>query len=96
MIETSSDLKEIIIHKDTLLVDVRSEFEFLEGSARNAINIPVDKIPYNISQFQNKKHNVVFCRTGNRSEMAIQLLNSYGITNVINAGTWQNVLKHQI
>lgn len=89
------NLKEIINQEGTLLVDVRSPYEFMEGSARNAINIPVDQIPYHLSEFQNRKNIVVFCRSGNRSEMAKQILNSYGIKNVYNAGTWQDVLRNQ-
>ena len=94
MTETAH-LKEIICHKETFLVDVRTPQEFGEGSALNAVNIPVDQIPQRLSEFQNKKNIVLFCRSGNRSEMAKQILQSYGFTNVINAGTWQDVLKHQ-
>ncbi|MCX8147653.1 MAG: rhodanese-like domain-containing protein [Thermaurantimonas sp.] len=89
------NLKEIINQEGTLLVDVRSPNEFMEGSARNAINIPVDQIPYHLSEFQNRENIVVFCRSGNRSEMAKQMLTSYGIKNVYNAGTWQDVLRNQ-
>ncbi|GCD80727.1 rhodanese-like domain-containing protein [Schleiferia thermophila] len=91
----TTDLNKIVNEEGTLLVDVRTPNEFSEGSARNAINIPVDQIPYHLSEFQNRKNIVVFCRSGNRSEMAKQILNSYGITNVINAGTWQDVLRNQ-
>lgn len=89
------NLKEIINQEGTFLVDVRTPGEFAEGSARNAINIPVDQIPNNISEFQNRRNIVVFCRSGNRSEMAKQLLSGYGIKNVVNAGTWQDVVKLQ-
>lgn len=91
----TTDLKKVINEEGTLLVDVRTPYEFMEGTARNAINIPVDQIPHHLSEFQNRKNIVVFCRSGNRSEMAKQILNSYGITNVINAGTWQDVLRNQ-
>ncbi|MFN3952705.1 MAG: rhodanese-like domain-containing protein [Thermaurantimonas sp.] len=94
MTETAN-LKEIINQDGTFLVDVRTPQEFKEGSARNAVNIPLDQIPQRLSEFQGKKTIVLFCRSGNRSEMAKQILQGYGITNAINAGTWQDVSRHQ-
>jgi len=37
-------LATLVNEKDVFLVDVRSEKEFDQGSALNAVNIPVDKI----------------------------------------------------
>jgi rhodanese-related sulfurtransferase len=44
-----------------------------------------------IAKFKNKKHIVVFCRSGSRSSQAKAILEKNGFTNVINGGTWQNV-----
>ncbi|MBK7689927.1 MAG: rhodanese-like domain-containing protein [Bacteroidetes bacterium] len=78
-----------------MLVDVRSQGEFASGSAKGAINIPLDVIQGQIATFKNKKHIVVFCRSGNRSGQAKAILNQNGITNVSNGGTWQDVLRLQ-
>lgn len=72
-------------------VDVRTPEEFAEGTARGAVNIPLDKIESQIRNFEGKKHIVVFCRSGNRSAAAKRILESHGITNVENGGTWQDV-----
>ena len=41
-------LATLVNEKDAFLVDVRSEKEFDQGSALNAVNIPVDKIERNL------------------------------------------------
>lgn len=86
------DLAEII-SKGAFLVDVRSRSEFQSGSAKGAVNIPLDMIPQQIEKFKGKENIVVFCRSGNRSEQAKRILNEKGFKNVINGGTWQNVAK---
>lgn len=88
----NSQLKEII-HQNAYLVDVRTPSEFSSGSTDGAINIPLDKIENQLQKFNNKKHIVVFCRSGNRSGQAKAILEKKGFQNVVNGGTWQNVQK---
>jgi len=80
------DLGELI-QKGAFLVDVRSPGEFASGSAKGAVNIPLDKIPASIEHFKNKEHIIVFCRSGNRSGQALSILKQNGIANVYNGGT---------
>ncbi len=88
----NSQLKEII-NQNVYLVDVRTPSEFSSGSADGAVNIPLDKIENQLQKFNNKKHIVVFCRSGNRSGQAKAILEKNGFQNVVNGGTWQNVQK---
>lgn len=88
----NSQLKEII-NQNAYLVDVRTPSEFSSGSADGAVNIPLDKIENQLQKFNNKKHIVVFCRSGNRSGQAKAILEKNGFQNVVNGGTWQNVQK---
>lgn len=86
----NSQLTEIV--KDgAFLVDVRTPAEFSTGSVKGAVNIPLDKVPSQLSKFKNKKNIVVFCRSGSRSSQAKSILENNGFHNVINGGTWQNV-----
>lgn len=86
----NSQLTEVI--KDgAFLVDVRTPAEFSAGSVKGAVNIPLDKVPSQLSKFKNKKSIVVFCRSGSRSGQAKSILENNGFQNVINGGTWQNV-----
>ncbi len=75
------------------LVDVREPDEFKSGSVAGAVNIPLGTISNRISEFKNKENIVVFCRSGNRSGMAANVLKQNGIENVTNGGTWQNVAE---
>jgi rhodanese-related sulfurtransferase len=76
------------------LVDVRTPAEFAEGSARGAVNIPLDKIPANVENLKKKKNIVVFCRSGNRSAVAKSILEQNGVLNVRDGGSVQQVI-HQ-
>lgn len=89
------NLQDAINSKTTFLVDVRTPGEFAEGSAKGAVNIPLDRIPNEIAQFKGKDAIVVFCRSGNRSGQAQYILEQNGIANVFNGGTWNYVAMMQ-
>jgi rhodanese-related sulfurtransferase len=84
-----------IINIGAMLVDVRSPNEFASGSAKGAVNIPIESLQSQLAKFKNKSHIVVFCRSGNRSGQAKSILNQLGITNVTNGGTWNDVASLQ-
>ncbi|MEP7257229.1 MAG: rhodanese-like domain-containing protein [Flavitalea sp.] len=80
-----------IIDEGAFLVDVRTPGEFADGHVKGSANIPLDKIPAELSKFKNRKNIIVFCRSGNRSAQAKSLLEQKGFVNVINGGTWGHV-----
>jgi phage shock protein E len=80
-----------LIQDGAFLVDVRTPGEFAAGHVKGSVNIPLDKVAAELSRFKNKKHIIVFCRSGNRSSQAQLILNQNGFTNVVNGGTWSNV-----
>ncbi|MFA6060131.1 MAG: rhodanese-like domain-containing protein [Taibaiella sp.] len=79
------------IKEGAFLVDVRTPGEFSAGSVKGAVNIPLDTVANQLARFKGKKNIVVFCRSGNRSSQAKNILEQNGFQNVINGGTWQNV-----
>lgn len=87
------DNKQLIeaIKEGAFLVDVRTPAEFSGGSVKGAVNIPLDSVGSQLAKFKDKKHIVVFCRSGNRSGQAKGILEQNGFQNVINGGTWENV-----
>lgn len=91
---STEDLKEMI-NGGAFLVDVRSPGEFSGGSAKGAVNIPLDQVTRQLDKFKNKSQIVVFCRSGNRSGQAKSILESNCFTNVTNGGTWDNVARLQ-
>ena len=80
-----------LIKDDAFLVDVRSQGEFAEGHVKKSVNIPLDQIQNQLKQFKDKKHIIVFCRSGMRSSQAKNILERNGFTNVTNGGTWKSI-----
>ncbi|HZK62906.1 MAG TPA: rhodanese-like domain-containing protein [Puia sp.] len=86
----TTDLKKII-EKGAFLVDVRTPSEFAQGHVKGSVNIPLDKIPAELAQFENRNNIIVFCLSGGRSTQAKLILEKNGFTGVINGGTWKQV-----
>jgi phage shock protein E len=78
--------------KNAMLIDVRSKHEFEQGSIENAINIPLDDLYSRISELDKNKAYIVFCRSGNRSTHAKNLLEKNGFLNISNGLTIENIL----
>lgn len=79
------------INNGVFLVDVRTPGEFAGGSVKDAVNIPLDKLQALMSRFKDKKNIIVFCRSGNRSIQAKNILEQNGFQQVINGGALQQV-----
>lgn len=80
--------------KNATIVDVRTPEEFAENHFPDAINIPLDLVPQNIEKFKKMPKPVVaYCRSGNRSGMAVSMLKQSGITDVINGGGLDELLQ---
>ncbi|MHC4122910.1 MAG: MBL fold metallo-hydrolase [Planctomycetota bacterium] len=74
-----------IILKDpeTVFLDVRSVLEYADSNIKDSLNIPIDTLLFRIDELrQKKKKYIVFCRTGNRSPMAADMLIQSGIHGV--------------
>src|SRR5690554_8074343 len=71
--------------ENALIVDVRTPQEFASGHYEGAVNIPLNQVSQQLSEFDDKEQIVVYCRSGARSGNAKQILESNGYTNVINA-----------
>lgn len=75
-------------------VDVRSPMEFSQVHIADSVNIPIDMLSAKIDSLSRSgKSLIVFCRTGNRSPMAADMLIQSGIhsVKVMNGGitAWQ-------
>jgi phage shock protein E len=89
-----SSLKEIVNNANTTVVDVRNTWEFEEGHYEGALNIPLDQIPQRLDEFKKMEGAIVlYCRSGNRSGMALQLLKQQGLDNLYNGGGVDEMLS---
>lgn len=75
-----------------VIIDVRSPTEFASGHADGAVNIPLDQLDEKVDQIKNyQKPVIVCCASGMRSGRAKNLLASKGVTDLHDAGSWQNL-----
>lgn len=79
------------LKEGAFLVDVRSYDEFVAGSVSGATNIPLHQLEKQLAKFKNKRNIIVFCRSGSRSKQAKSILQSKGLLNVYNGGSYQQV-----
>lgn len=82
---SSEELKRAIEAKESfVLLDVRTQGEYVRGKISGSINIPLDKITCDIFETvpdKNKKL-YVYCLSGSRSAHAVDALAKLGYTNV--------------
>lgn len=69
-----------------ILVDVRTPEEFSTGHIAEALNIPLQSLPNRLSELPNDQPIIVYCRSGNRSAQATQILLDAGYTQVYDLG----------
>jgi rhodanese-related sulfurtransferase len=68
------------------LVDVRTAEEFREGYIPGAINISLQELDQKLNRIPKDKPVIVYCRSGNRSSFAVNVLNQAGYTEVYDLG----------
>lgn len=85
------NLEKLIAENNGTVVDVRTPAEFMGGHVADSVNIPLNEIPYRVSELSNLKMPLILCcASGNRSGQAKMYLSSLGIS-CVNAGPWTNV-----
>jgi len=90
MFTACEEVKRLIKEQNAQFVDVRTPEEFNMSRLPQAINIPLQNIEMVTGEMLKKDLPViVFCRSGQRSHMAMQILMSLGYTDVHNMGPYQ-------
>lgn len=84
-----SNIREVVNSQDVVLVDVRVPEQYAEGTAKDAINIPLAELSQNAESLKGKKV-VVFCNKGIQADQAAELLKKQGV-EVYDGTTWKNV-----
>jgi len=84
----AAELKNLIESKSNeyMLIDVRSKGEYESGYIPTAINIPHTKIQEYMEEIPKEKLIIVYCKVGERAEVARKKLTELGYENVINFG----------
>lgn len=73
-----------------LLIDVRSQGEYMAGHVPGTMNIPLDELNSRIKEIPKTSTIVLACASGTRSGMAKMLFKKNGYKTVYNVGSWTN------
>ena len=69
---------------EVIVIDVRTDAEFAQGSIQGAKHMPLHMLPLVADQMENEKPVVLICHSGARSAQACSFLASKGFENVYN------------
>ena len=85
----------LAIEHEALIVDVRTPEEFADGHYPGALNIPHETILDGLNQLGVTADTsvILYCRSGNRSGQAEQVLQQKGFTDARNAGGLETLLS---
>lgn len=76
-----------------VLIDVRETWEYTNGHAREARNIPLSQLQQRVAEVPADREVLLICQSGHRSMQAAKVLQRQGKTHVVNVtgGTtvWQ-------
>ena len=90
---------ELINTKPVLILDVRTPEEYREGHIKGSVLIPVQDLENQYTKISDHIHNpvLIYCRSGNRSVTASNILVSKGFKNLYHMkGGIKDWSKHQL
>ena len=81
--------------KDATVLDVRTPEEFTEGHVNGAINLDYydESFKGHLARLDKSKNYKLYCRSGNRSSKALEIMKSMGFKQVENLGTVSQAAK---
>jgi rhodanese-related sulfurtransferase len=66
-----------------VMLDVRNNDEVAKGMLPDAVHIPLGELSARLSELDRKKEIYLYCRSGNRTQVAFDVLKQAGFENVI-------------
>ena len=95
--ESREEIALNMINKGALLIDVRTDREYVDGHLKDAILIPHPRIVDQFANLEIRKDRqvVLYCRSGRRAGVAEAALRQAGYTNLFNGGGYQMLIGKQ-
>lgn len=83
-VQGSDEFAQTIAKSEVVVLDVRTPGEFAEGHIANAINIDAESGNFEsqIAALDKTKEYAVYCRSGRRSAIAVDVMSKQGFTNL--------------
>lgn len=86
------NLKEVIQDINVAYVDVRTKQEYDSGHISGSMHMPLDELLGRMDELRNISGPLVlYCRSGNRSGMALYYLQEAGFTDLVNGGGYDDL-----
>lgn len=88
----ASPRETLVLDSSTVIIDVRTADEFASGHLDGALNIDVQEATFDtlVSELDPDASYIVYCRSGNRSGVAIDRMTELGFTDLTNGGGVDN------
>ncbi len=77
------------------IIDVREPYEWMSGTLKNSIKIPMNDLPSRLREFNRSDRYAVICAHGNRSEVAALFLSDNGLNAATVVGGMQRWVAEQ-
>lgn len=89
----AAERAETMAAEEVVYVDVRTPEEYAAGHVAGAINIPHTEMRERHEELEPyaDRQLVLYCRSGRRSEIAKEILEDEGFTDLVNAGGLQDL-----
>ena len=85
-------LKEAIRDKNSAYIDVRTQSEYDSGHISGSLHVPLDELIARMDELRNISGPLIlYCRSGNRSGMALHQLQEAGFTDLVNGGGFDDL-----
>ena len=87
-----------VVAEAPVYVDVRSPAEFASGHVEGAINIPHTEMAQRWRELEAYRDEpmVVYCRTGRRSGIALDVLREHGFEDAVNGGGLSDLARRGV
>lgn len=82
-----------LVKQGAQVIDVRTPAEFSSGHIKGSVNMPLDRLPHQLTKLSKQKPVITCCASGMRSASAKQLLQSNGFSEVYNGGGWASLQR---
>jgi phage shock protein E len=92
---TAADDATAVVGDPTVVIDVRTPDEFAAGHLEGAVNIDLQAPDFEarIGELDPAGSYVVYCRSGNRSGIAVDRMIELGISDAVNVGSLQSAAE---
>ncbi len=92
---SSTTTNTLVLADGTTIYDVRTQEEYNAGHAKDAILLPLSDIQAGATPDVERDAPIaVYCRSGNRSSQAAQILKEAGYYNITDIGAYGNLAKY--